>query len=151
MKLLEKKFEVYGIDISEYVIEQAKKVISNPRCLKCLDVQKEMSFNEQFDVITAFDIMEHLTHPLSVFINLNKSLKKEGSLYLELPVAKTLINRDSMHHYRSLKQWIDFLGQAGFKPHFIQPYYTIGLRAVMIPTRRFANYCAIIAKKQVAG
>jgi len=147
IKLLENKFEVYGIDISEYAIKQAKRLISKPDHLKCFDVHKGILFDERFDVITAFDIMEHISDPLPIFIFFNESLKKGGNLYLELPLSKTLINRDVGHYYSTLKNWTSILNQAGFKPWFIQGYYTIGLRIVMFPTGRFINYCSIIAKK----
>lgn len=147
IKMLEKDFEVYGIDISEYAIEQTKRLISNPKNIKCFDVKRGIPFDEKFDVITALDILEHIFEPESVFNFLNASLKNDGYLYMELPLSSTLINSDVGHCYRSLKEWIDILKKAGFKPEFIQTYYTIGFRAIAIPTSRFINYCSIIAKK----
>lgn len=147
LKLLDKDFEVYGVDISSYAIEQARNLVSNPSNLKVFDVRKGLPFDVKFDVITAFDIMEHINEPAQVFSTLNDCLKAKGYLYFEVPLKDTLINRDIGHLYRPLEAWLDFLKQAGFEPKLIQTYYTIGFRAIMISTQRFVNYCAIIAEK----
>ena len=147
IKLLEKEFKVYGIDISSYAIEKAANVVSHPERVKCCDIHHGIPFNETFDAITAFDIMEHIRDPVNVFSILHKALKKGGSLYLEFPIAKTLVNFDRGHYYRPLEKWINYLRQAGFKLWSTKYYYTVGLRAVMIPAIRNVNYCSIVVKK----
>ena len=149
IKMLEKNYQVYGMDISEYAVEQAKKLISNPEHIKCYDMNKGIPFEEKFNLIVAFDILEHLKDPLMVFNIISKSLAKEGSVYLELPLSKTLIDRDQGHNYRPLEDWLGLLSLAGFKVWFIKTYYTIGFRNIMIPSRQFGNYCSIIAKQFV--
>jgi SAM-dependent methyltransferase len=147
MKRLEKKFDVYGIDISEYAVSETRKLIERPEHAVCGDVQEHVPFSEPFDVITAFDIIEHLSDPRAALISIEKALKDGGLLYLEIPLAETLINRDIAHYYKPLEEWKQMLYDMGFRPRFMQTYYTIGFRIVMIPTHRFVNYCAIVAEK----
>jgi len=146
IKILEKKYQVYGIDISEYAIKQARNLVSHPEYLKCCDVTQGIPFRDKFNVITAFDIIEHIAEPLTVFKIIRPSLAEAGSLYLELPLSKTLIDFDRGHHYRPLEEWLNLLSSAGFKPNFMQTYYTVGLRGVMIPAKRRMNYASIVVK-----
>ncbi len=147
IKALENDFKVYGVDISQYAVSQAKKVVSNSECIKCCDINQGRPFAENFDVVVAFDIIEHLPDPLGAFNIVNKVLKSKGNFYLELPLSKTLIDRDKGHNYRPLEEWLEFLKQSNFEVWFIKTYFTIGLRGIMIPNKRLGNYCSIIAKK----
>lgn len=146
IKIIERDFEVHGLDISEYAVGNAKNIVSRPERIKCCDINEGIPFDGKFDVVTAFDIFEHVECPTTAFNFVNKSLKPNGYFYLELPFSKTIINRDLGHFYRSLEVWLGFLSQAGFKPLRVKTYYTVGLRCVMIPSKRFGNYCSIIAK-----
>lgn len=146
LKLLEDRFEAYGIDISEYAIKKAKALLSESSRVKVSDITEGVPFDEKFDIITAFDIMEHVTEPALVLTFLKKALKPAGILYLEMPTHKTFINRDGSHHYRPVREWVGILEQAGFKQLSIRTYYTIGLRTIMIPSKKKINYCSIISK-----
>ena len=148
IKMVERNFQVYGLDISEYATQKAKDIVSKPERIKCYDINKGIPFERRFDVITAFDFFEHMEDPVTIFNFIDKSLKPNGYFYLELPFSKTVINRDIGHYYRPMKIWLHFLSQAGFKPLWIRTYYTVGLRFIMIPTRKFSNYCSIIAKRK---
>ena len=147
IKFLEKDFDVYGVDIAEYAVARARQILTSPERVKIFDIQSGIPFKEKFDVITAFDIMEHIVRPLPVFEILYSMLERHGYLYMEVPLKDTLINRDVGHHYRPLHEWTDLLKEAGFEPRSVQTYYTIGFRSVMISTERFINYCSIIAHK----
>ena len=146
-KFLEKDFEVFGVDIAEYAIERARRLASSPERLQVFDIQKGVPFKGKFDAITAFDIMEHIVSPLAVFENLYAMLARHGYLYIEMPLSNTLINCDIGHHYRPLGEWVALLKEAGFETRLTQTYYTVGLRAVMIPNKKVVNYCSIIAHK----
>ena len=147
LKFLERRFQVHGVDISGYAVEQSRALLSDASRIKIFDIRNGIPFKEQFDVITAFDVMEHIEDPLRVFESFRLMLKPDGVLYLEFPVKKTIINFDTSHCYRNLDAWCSLLGQAGFKPDHIRGYYTIGMRMVMIPVRsaRVQNYCSIVA------
>lgn len=146
LKFTEDEHEVYGMDICAYAIMKAKTILSEPSRVKVCDIRKGIPFKERFDLITAFDIMEHIHEPLSALSFIKKSLSEGGILYLEVPVDKTLIHRDAAHYYRSTQEWLNLLADGGFKPLFIQTFYTIGIRALMIPVNGMGNYCSIVAK-----
>lgn len=148
LKLLQKRFEAYGIDMSEYAIRQARNILSRPEIVTAFNVEKGLPFEVKFDVITAFDVMEHIYEPLPVLITLKNALKKDGHLYMELPIRNTLVDREKMHYYKSLETWIALLHKAGLTMCQIYTYYTIGLRMILIPRKKGnINYCAIVAKK----
>jgi SAM-dependent methyltransferase len=147
IKAVENDFKVYGLDISQYAVSRAKKIVSNPETIKSGDINKGIPFVENFDVIVAFDIIEHLSDPLGAFDIVNKALKSKGNFYLELPLSKTLIDRDKGHNYRPLEEWLGLLEQSNFETWFIKTYFTIGLRGIMVPSKHLGNYCSIIAKK----
>ncbi len=147
IKFLEKEFDVYGIDISSYAIEQAARSVSLPGQLRCCDIKNGIPFTEKFDAITAFDIIEHIDDLGKVLSIFHKALNESGSLYLEFPCSRTLVDLDKGHYYRPLEEYIDNLKQAGFTSYLIRGYYTIGLRAIMIPAVNRINYCSMIVKR----
>jgi ubiquinone/menaquinone biosynthesis C-methylase UbiE len=60
--LSELGYETFGADISSWGTKQAKQ-LSKGEFLVC-DAQTNMPFNEEtFDLVTAFDVLEHLSHP----------------------------------------------------------------------------------------
>jgi 2-polyprenyl-3-methyl-5-hydroxy-6-metoxy-1,4-benzoquinol methylase len=147
LKFLERRCQVHGVDISGYAVQQARALLSDGSRIKVFDIRDGIPFKEQFDVITAFDVMEHIENPLQVLESFKKMLHPNGVLYLELPTKKTIVNFDTSHRYRDLDAWRSMLGQAGFRMEQIRGYYTIGMRMVMIPVRseRKQNYCSIVA------
>lgn len=148
LKFLEHRFQVYGVDISDYAVQQARALLSDASRIKIFDIRDGIPFKEQFDLITAFDVMEHMEDPLRVLESFRLMLKPDGVLYLEFPFRKTIVNFDTAHCYRDLDAWLLLLRQAGFTPDQVRGYYTIGMRMVMIPVHsaRVRNYCSIVAR-----
>ncbi|MCM8787050.1 MAG: class I SAM-dependent methyltransferase [Candidatus Omnitrophica bacterium] len=77
-------WDVWGVDISSFSCEYAKKTfkLENIFCANILDIEFEDNF---FDVITLWQVIEHLEEPLEVLKKLNRFLKKEGFLLIECP------------------------------------------------------------------
>lgn len=144
IKHMTKDFEAYGIDSSDYAISRAREVVSDDR-LAVADAQTGIPFKKRFDVITAFDVMEHITNIEGAFRNFREKLERGGVLIMEFPIKKTPINRDKTHIYRPLDEYIRTLKKVGFKEISVKHYYTIGSRAVMIPTKVIFNYCQVIS------
>jgi 2-polyprenyl-3-methyl-5-hydroxy-6-metoxy-1,4-benzoquinol methylase len=80
LKIASKYFDVLGLELSqdavEFVRQNHKLQIINKDILKA-------EFDEQsFDVVTLWDVIEHLYDPYSNLVKINKILKKEGIVAL---------------------------------------------------------------------
>lgn len=73
-------FDVYGIDPSDYAVSQAKKKFPKRAWVTYLS---DMKFaDNSFDVISLFDVFEHLQDPKKDLQKLKKVLKKDGLLVI---------------------------------------------------------------------
>lgn len=75
-----------GVDISEEAIDFAKKEYVSPN----LDFMTytELAENEKFDVITSFQVIEHVKNDSEYIINLKKMLAPNGILIISTPDRK---------------------------------------------------------------
>jgi len=79
----EKYDEVYGIDISQSVINFAQKF--GIRLFK-MDVDEGIFFeNEFFDCVTCLDVIEHVKEPRFLISEISRVLKRGGILVLTTP------------------------------------------------------------------
>lgn len=95
LKRIDKYFtELYGIDISGYVLKRA--IVEAPSAkIEKIDIENdELPYpDEYFDLITALDVLEHTKSPEK---NLNKivaKVRKRGYLIITLPVRDSLIGK----------------------------------------------------------
>lgn len=79
--LLKEGFEVYGIDVSPYSIKVAQKCLKGKAFLVVGDMQKLVPFRIKFNLITAFEVLEHLRNPQSAIENIREHLE-DGGLFL---------------------------------------------------------------------
>ena len=78
--------DLHGFDISEFATEKAKKVIPKAS-LKILALEDPLPYPEnQFDCITAVDVLEHTKNFEISFKKLVRLLKKGGYLILSIPL-----------------------------------------------------------------
>jgi 2-polyprenyl-3-methyl-5-hydroxy-6-metoxy-1,4-benzoquinol methylase len=76
----EKGFKVYGIDPSEYAISQARKMFPKNAWTTYLS---DIKFDDRyFDVISLFDVFEHLQNPKKDLQKIKKVLKDDGLLVI---------------------------------------------------------------------
>ncbi len=72
----------YGVDISSYAINQGKALLGGS--LVCGNVEDRIPFSDEFfDVITCWDVIEHLKNPAMFLKNLSRKLKKNGLVFVE--------------------------------------------------------------------
>lgn len=85
-------FDVYGIDISEYVTEKAKRIygLKNIKSGKLTNGSFKKGF---FDVITMNDVIEHVDNPNEILNLANSFLKKDGLLLVYTINENSLLYR----------------------------------------------------------
>jgi ADP-heptose:LPS heptosyltransferase/ubiquinone/menaquinone biosynthesis C-methylase UbiE len=83
-------FDVVGLDINENLTKelQGKVNIINERL-------EDIKFNErEFDVITAFEVLEHLYNPIEVLNHFYRLLKDNGVLHVSVPIYSSRMMSD---------------------------------------------------------
>jgi 2-polyprenyl-3-methyl-5-hydroxy-6-metoxy-1,4-benzoquinol methylase len=96
-------WQVYGIDISEYAADFARREFG-------LDVRvgslEQMSFPESsFDVITAFEFIEHVLNPIDALSKMRKWIKPDGLLVLTTPNAGSWSARRHPEKFDGFLEW----------------------------------------------
>lgn len=82
---------VYGIDISQKAVKQARKVLDKAYCV---DLENDpLPFLNTFDVIVIAEVLEHLFQPQAVVEKLVKRLKPQGKLIITTPNISYWVNR----------------------------------------------------------
>ncbi|MBL7156555.1 MAG: class I SAM-dependent methyltransferase [Candidatus Omnitrophica bacterium] len=87
-------FDMWGIDISEDATTLAKQ--RNPELSEriiCRMIEESDFPDDFFDVITLWDVLEHLRDPVNVFLKLSRFLKKGGILTFSTPNAGAPVAR----------------------------------------------------------
>lgn len=98
-------WEPYGFDVSPYVINEAMKVCPDAHLL-VLDAQNPLPFpSEFFEVITACELIEHLTDPETFLREAHRLLKPGGLLFISTPNAKSIF---SFQWVQNLCQTIEY-------------------------------------------
>jgi SAM-dependent methyltransferase len=123
-------FDTFGIDISKYAIERAKVLASKSKFYN-LDVEcEDLPFpSRSFDVVTAFDLLEHLKVPRKLMYEVNRVLVEKGIFYMTTPnpygIGRILLSklsakwkdRDPTHvNIRPVGYWVSLLSCYGFRP-----------------------------------
>lgn len=95
---LEESFDAYGIEFSPFAIEAASEA-TRPRIFHGDVNLLQSTPHSSYDIVTAFDIIEHTSDPLQFLTRLRGVLKKGGLLVITTP--------DTGHFLRSVmrKRW----------------------------------------------
>ena len=108
--LAELGYETFGVDISTWGTKHAK-TLSSRQFLVC-DAQTSMPFKVgSFDLVTCFDVLEHLPYPEKALVSMFNSCK--GALLcttpnkrVEKPIRKLMLDYDQTHiNTKSPSQW----------------------------------------------
>jgi len=109
LKRFEKNFDLYGLDVSEYAIEKARKKIPGANLL-VRDIEKKLPYPDNyFDIILMIDILEHIRKEkhFEILAEVRRCLKGGGVLYVSTPnkniIRKTFFKiPDKMEHHIAL-------------------------------------------------
>lgn len=82
-------FKAEGIDISDFAVKQCRKLGLPAIRAIITDIKKK----NHYDIITAFEVIEHELNPVLTIKTIYKLLKKNGLLVMTVPNSGTLINK----------------------------------------------------------
>jgi 2-polyprenyl-3-methyl-5-hydroxy-6-metoxy-1,4-benzoquinol methylase len=107
-------YSIFGVDVSSHALRWARAFLSRKSrgvTLVLGDVQKPLPFNIKFDLITCFEVLEHLSDPLSAIANIRDLLKPNGIVVARTPnkyavYSRRFLDRDSTHiNVKSYAEW----------------------------------------------
>ncbi len=93
-------YEVYGLDVSPYAIEACKSRFDG-RVIQGF-LQSDSFEEGMFEVVTMFDVFEHVYHPVA-FLSLVSAITKENGI-----IVITTPNQRSMLSRLSGRKWISY-------------------------------------------
>lgn len=122
--------ETYGLEISDFALKEAKK---NTKAEIKKSINLDSLFTDkQFDVVTVFDLMEHIDNDEEILKFIYDRLKKDGVLYGTTPNKECLLNRllgegDSTHiNVHTASYWFNLLDKTSFKNIEIKYIFSFG-------------------------
>ncbi|MBY0358798.1 MAG: class I SAM-dependent methyltransferase [Candidatus Obscuribacterales bacterium] len=111
------QMELYGADIYDRGLHFAAKRLPNVTLYQ-MDATK-IPFEDHFDVIGAFDVLEHIKNDTGVLEQMRKAVRKGGGLIISVPQHEFLWSRFDEHacHVRrySVSELTAKVEAAGFK------------------------------------
>jgi len=120
-------YNVTGADISQHAIKKACEMVDSKK-LKVMDIENE-DIDGSYDIIIAFDVMEHLNNPQKVIKKIKGAMKKDGIFIFSVPnnygifgkiMTKifNLIDKTHVSTYEREK-WIILLNNSNLKTEII--------------------------------
>lgn len=121
----EKYYETYGIDISHFAISYAKRNL-NKSILKLGSATNIPFSDEIFDIVTCFDVLEHIRNPREVLREIYRVLKPSGVLIVRVPNTESVglnLKKDDWYGFRdethvslfSNDEWIKLVEDESFE------------------------------------
>lgn len=113
--LYERGFNVKATDISEFIINKAKKNLPNID-FQVFDIEENIKTKNKYHYIFAFEVLEHLRNPVKALENCFKMLKKGGTLVFSTPYPTKETLADPFHiNVNFPKFWLSEGEKIGFK------------------------------------
>jgi SAM-dependent methyltransferase len=113
--LCKRGFQCYASDVSTYATNKARKL--NPDIIFIQqDITKKVTFNKKFDLIIAFEVIEHLTNPGLGLKNMFSLLRNDGVLICSTPFPCKKAYNDPTHiSVYDKDYWEMLFKKTGFK------------------------------------
>ncbi|TFG24464.1 MAG: class I SAM-dependent methyltransferase [Promethearchaeota archaeon] len=105
------KAELYGLDIKykekyerRFIIQLFKKFSINFNIV-IQDIQEKSFFQDEFfDLIVAFDVLEHVKSPKLALDEIKRILKNDGILLISVPIESKLLRFFKIFYKKTVKQ-----------------------------------------------
>lgn len=130
--------EVIGIDISPSMIDFANQTFSNvPNLRFFIQGAAEISYEEKFDLITSFTVMQWVLEQAQALNGMHKALKSGGNLCIQMPTGLPEAMQTALSILISSDQWAKYFIGFSAPWRFYQPkeYKELLLDANFIPKR----------------
>ena len=117
LSVLPGDWDRYGIDVSEYSIEQAKKMLPGVKLASA--ILENCPFPGPFDAITAFDVVEHIPDIEAIREQIHDRLKPGGIFVFVVPVydgplgwVVEALDKDPTHVHKTRRDfWLSWVKQ----------------------------------------
>ena len=120
-----RNIDSYGIDISRYAIMQLNEYYPGIHHLALSSIEYLPFQPDQFDVITCFDVLEHLINPINGIREVHRCLVKGGLFIVSVPNVNSIgreLKGDKWFAYRDIthksllqrEEWIQLIEQCDF-------------------------------------
>ncbi|MFZ5444918.1 MAG: class I SAM-dependent methyltransferase [Myxococcota bacterium] len=130
--LLSEFGEVDGAEAAPDALERARRKFPLRRIESC--ALPDQVPEGQWDVVTAFDVIEHLDEPIASLRTMRSRLPWDGQMVITVPAFQFLWSRhDEANHHRrrySRLQLVSELSSAGLKVTFVSYFNTVLFPAV---------------------
>ncbi|QQS39076.1 class I SAM-dependent methyltransferase [Candidatus Woesebacteria bacterium] len=139
-------------DISPVIVRKIRKLLKNDSCVKVviIDISKYVS-KIKVDLITAFDVIEHVEEDENALKNIHSSLNQNGNLLLSVPAHPFLFGKRDLKygHFRrySKRELHQKLKYAGFSNIRIYYWNLIGVIPYFLFEKVFKKELNSIARK----
>jgi 2-polyprenyl-3-methyl-5-hydroxy-6-metoxy-1,4-benzoquinol methylase len=110
LRLAEAYFSIEGIDISEYAVDSSKRFLN--RRISRKNIENAKLSRNTYDVVAAYNVLEHLIKPKLVIRKIFNALKDKGLLIGSVPHNANLVGRI----YTELTKVFDPTHISTFKP-----------------------------------
>lgn len=109
-------FPIYGIDISPYIVNKAKKLLKSKN-ISTIDLSiKKLPFKSNFfKIVTMLDSLEHIENPQNALRESYRVLKKGGLLHIRLPGFKRGLTESTHVNYYTIPSLRVLLEKHSFK------------------------------------
>ena len=113
---------VIGVDISPSMIEFAKGAFSNHSNLKFLTQDAaHIDFQEKFDLITSFTVMQWVLEQQQALDGFEKALKPGGKLCIQMPTGLPVAMEEALTQMLKSKKWKEYFTHFSPPWKFYQP------------------------------
>ncbi|TMQ54172.1 MAG: class I SAM-dependent methyltransferase [Candidatus Eisenbacteria bacterium] len=159
LSALNPKWRRFGTDVSQFATERAAAIVPDATFARA-DIH-EIPFSDPFDIITSFDVIEHIPSLEEVASVVQSKLVPNGHFVFVVPVYDgvtgpliRLLDKDETHiHKRSRDFWLGWTREnfVLLEWYGIFRYLFPGLGYAHVPTRlwrRVAPAIAVIAQRR---
>lgn len=125
-------WEVYGIELSKEFVQFTMKNYGIE--VKNCSLEAANYPEEYFDIVVLNAVLEHLYYPKQILIEINRILKKNKFLWMNLPNEGSLYNIVGNLYFKFLgRNWVTNLSPT-FSPYHVQGFTKNSIKTILLKT-----------------